>query len=152
MRFFKVVLASALGYILAAVVIFGLFFFIIAGIAKSAKPEVHIPSNGVLNMKLNYQLNDRNVDDGATAIMAALDPTQQLSVGLNDILQGIDEAKTDDNINGIILDLTSFSAGYAKLTEVRNKLEEFKESGKFIYAYADYYYFPTYYVASVADS
>ena len=152
MRFFKVVLASALGYILAAVVILGLFFFIIAGIAKSAKPEVHIPSNGVLNMKLNYQLNDRNVDDGTTAIMAALDPTQQLPVGLNDILQGIDEAKTDDNIKGIVLDLTSFSAGYAKLTEVRNKLEEFKESGKFIYAYADYYYFPTYYVASVADS
>lgn len=152
MRFFKVVLASALGYILAAVVIFGLFFFLIVGIASSAKPEVKIPENGVLNMKLNYGLQDKVSDASPFAIIAALDPTQQLPVGLNDILQAIEDAKTDDNIKGIVLDLTTFSSGYAKLSEVRKKLEDFKSSGKFIYAYADYYYYPTYYVASVADS
>jgi len=48
--------------------------------------------------------------------------------------------------------LTTFSSGYAKISEIRNRLEDFKSSGKFIYAYADYYYFPTYYIASVADS
>ena len=75
-----------------------------------------------------------------------------MPIGLNDILQAIDEAKEDDKVKGIVLDLTAFQSGYAKLTEVRNKLEDFKTSGKFIYAYADYYYFPTYYMASVADS
>jgi len=152
MRFPKLVLASALGYILAAAVIFCLFFFIIIGVASSAKPEVKIPANGVLNMKLNYSLQDKVSDNGPFAALAALDPTQQLPVGLNDILHTIDKAKTDVNIKGILLDLTAFSSGYAKLSEVRAKLEDFKESGKFVYAYADYYYFPTYYVASVADS
>ncbi|PCJ66337.1 MAG: signal peptide peptidase SppA [Bacteroidetes bacterium] len=152
MRFLKVVLASCLGYILAAVVIFGIFFFMIAGIASSAKPEVNIPTNGVLNMKLNYPIVDRIQDNNPFAALAAFDPSTQLPIGLNDILQSIDEAKKDDKIKGIILDLTTFSSGYAKLTEIRNKLEEFKESGKFVYAYADYYYYPTYYMASVADS
>lgn len=152
MRFFKVVLASAVGYVLAAVVLFFLLFFVIAGIAGSAKQEVVIPSNGVLNLKLNYPIQDKIMDASPFAALSALDPNQQMPVGLNDIIHAIDNAKTDDNIKGVILDLTTFSAGYAKLTEVRNKLNEFKESGKFVYAYADYYYYPTYYVASVADS
>lgn len=152
MRFFKVVLASALGYLIAAVVVFFLLFFIIVGVAASAKPEVKIPENGVLNMKLNYSLQDKVSDASPFAVLAALDPTQQLPIGLNDILRTIEKAKTDDNVKGIILDLTTFSSGYAKLSEVRNKLEDFKTSGKFVYAYADYYYYPTYYVASVADS
>jgi protease-4 len=75
-----------------------------------------------------------------------------LPIGLNEILRSIEEAKADDRIKGIILDLTTVASGYAKLSEVRNKLEDFKKSGKFIYAYADYYYYPTYYLASVADS
>ncbi|HAV25959.1 MAG TPA: signal peptide peptidase SppA, partial [Bacteroidetes bacterium] len=152
MRFFKVVLASCLGYLLAGIVIFGLLFFVIAGVVSSAKPEVEIPSDGVLNLKLNYPLQDRSQDNNPFAALAALDPTYQVPIGLNDILQAIDEAKEDDKVKGIVLDLTAFQSGYAKLTEVRNKLEDFKTSGKFIYAYADYYYFPTYYMASVADS
>jgi|TARA_B110000902_G_scaffold56592_1_gene66017 protease-4 len=152
MRFFKVVLASTLGYILAVVVVFGLSIFLIIGAAASAKPEVKIPQNSVVNMKLNYGLQDNVSDVSPFAVIAALDPAQLLPIGLNDILRSIEEAKTDDRIKGIILDLTTFASGYAKLSEVRNKLEDFKESGKFIYAYADYYYYPTYYVASVADS
>lgn len=152
MRFFKVVLASALGYILAAVIILGILIVILLGAASSAKPEVEIPQNGVLNLHLNYPLQDKVSDDSPFALLATLDPNQRMPVGLNKILQAIEDAKKDDRIRGIILDLTTFEAGYAKLSEVRNKLQDFKQSGKFVYAYADYYYFPTYYVASVADS
>lgn len=152
MRFFKLVLASALGYILAAILIFGLLVAILLGAASSAKPDVEIPKNGVLNLHLNYPLQDKVADGGPFALLATLDPTQRVPVGLNKILQSIENAKKDDNIRGIILDLTTFESGYAKLSEVRNKLQEFKQSGKFVYAYADYYYYPTYYVASVADS
>jgi protease-4 len=124
----------------------------IAGIVASSKPKVEVPSNGVLNMKLNYPLQDKVSNSSPFAELATLDPNTQLPVGLNNILQTIESAKTDDKIKGVVLDLTTFSSGYAKLSEVRAKLEDFKESGKFIYAYADYYYFPTYYLASVADS
>jgi protease-4 len=152
MRFFKVVLASTLGYILAIVCIFGISIFLIISAAASAKPEVVIPQNSMINMKLNYGLQDNVSDLNSLAVIAALDPSQLLPIGLNEILRSIEEAKADDRIKGIILDLTTVASGYAKLSEVRNKLEDFKKSGKFIYAYADYYYYPTYYLASVADS
>ncbi|MEK9601621.1 MAG: signal peptide peptidase SppA [Bacteroidota bacterium] len=152
MRFFKVVFASALGYILAIVLFIVTVIFIGIGVASKVKPEVKIPSDGVLNMKLNYPLADKSVDDSPIVFLSALDPNANIPLGLNKILQAIDQAKDDDKIKGIILDLTTFSSGYAKVSEIRNRLEDFKSSGKFVYAYADYYYFPTYYMASVADS
>ena len=152
MRFFKVVFASALGYILAIVLFIVLFIFIGIGVASKSKPEVKIPSDGVLNMKLNYPLSDKSVDDSPIVFLSALDPNSNIPLGLNKIIRVIDQAKEDDKIKGIILDLTTLSSGYAKISEIRNKLKDFKSSGKFIYAYADYYYFPTYYMASVADS
>tara|TARA_B100001059_G_scaffold30496_1_gene24701 strand:- start:2539 stop:4332 length:1794 start_codon:yes stop_codon:yes gene_type:complete len=152
MRFFKVVFASALGYILAIVLFIITLIFIAIGVASNSKPEVKIPSNGVLNMKLNYPLADKSVDNSPIVFLSALDPNANIPLGLNKILRAIEQAKDDEKIKGIILDLTTFSSGYAKISEIRNKLEDFKSSGKFVYAYADYYYFPTYYMASVADS
>ncbi|MDG1724721.1 MAG: signal peptide peptidase SppA [Bacteroidia bacterium] len=152
MRFFKVVFASALGYILAIVLFIITLIFIAIGVASNSKTEVKIPSNGVLNMKLNYPLADKSVDDSPIVFLSALDPNANIPLGLNKILRAIEQAKDDEKIKGIILDLTTFSSGYAKISEIRNRLEDFKSSGKFVYAYADYYYFPTYYMASVADS
>lgn len=152
MRFFKVVFASAIGYILAVVFLFGIVFVIGAAIASASKPDTSLPSNAVLNMKLNYPIKDKVNDNSPFAALAAIDPNTQVPVGLNEILQMLEEAKDNENIKGIILDLTALQVGYAKLSEVRNKIEEFKESGKFVYAYSEYYYYPTYYLASVADS
>jgi protease IV len=152
MNFFKVVLASAIGYIIAGVILLTLLIVTAVGIASSSSDQEELPSDAVLTLKLNYPMVDRVQDGNPLAALALLNPNEQSPLGLNDILSSIEKAKTDNNIKGIILDLTTFQAGYAKLTEVRNKLEEFKATGKFIYAYADYYYFPTYFMASVADS
>jgi protease IV len=152
MNFFKVVLASAIGYIIAGIILLTLLIVTIIGIASSSSDQEELPSDAVLSLKLNYPMVDRVQDGNPLAALALLNPNEQSPLGLNDILSSIEKAKTDNNIKGIILDLTTFQAGYAKLTEVRNKLEEFKATGKFIYAYADYYYFPTYFMASVADS
>ena len=114
MRFFKVVFASALGYILAIILFIVSFIFIGVGVASKAKPEVKIPSDGVLNMKLNYPLADKSLDDGPIVLLSALDPNSNIPLGLNKILRAIDQAKGDDKIKGIILDLTTFSSGYAK--------------------------------------
>ena len=157
MRFFKVVFASALGYILALVLFFVIAISIVIGTISSSvnskmNTKVEIPSNAVINMKLNYPLADKSIDDSPIVLLSALDPNANIPLGLNKILRVIDQAKEDDKIKGIILDLTTFSSGYAKISEIRNRLEEFKSSGKFIYAYSDYFYFPTYYMASVADS
>ncbi|MGB1361890.1 MAG: signal peptide peptidase SppA, partial [Flavobacteriaceae bacterium] len=55
-------------------------------------------------------------------------------------------------IKGIKLHTGSIGSGWAQAREIRNALEEFKTSGKFIYAYSDYMSQKGYYVGSVADS
>ncbi len=71
--------------------------------------------------------------------------------GLDEILSSIRKAKENDNIKGIYIQAQSLSAPYASLQEIRQALTDFKESGKFIVAYADYYTQRLYYLSSVAD-
>ena len=72
-------------------------------------------------------------------------------MGLNEILKNIEKASTDPNIDGIFLDMESVPAGIATEEEIRNKLLEFKESGKWIVSYGNSYDQKGYYLASVAD-
>src|SRR5690606_38763431 len=73
------------------------------------------------------------------------------SFGLNDILKRIAGAKEDDRIKGICLDLSSVSASFATLQEIRDALTDFKDSGKFIVAYSEGYTQRAYFLASTAD-
>jgi protease-4 len=73
-------------------------------------------------------------------------------MGLNNIINAIDNAKYDDNILGISIETMWIKAGIAQTQAIRDKLFEFKESGKFITAYADFYDQKNYYLGSVADS
>ena len=74
------------------------------------------------------------------------------SPGLNDILRSINMAKEDERIDGIYLKMEGVQAGIATIDEIRDALIDFKESGKFIYAYSEVYTGKSYYLASVADS
>jgi len=65
--------------------------------------------------------------------------------------RAIEIAKSDDNIQGIYLDLNFYMGGTAQARSIREALVDFKESGKFIVAYSKYYTQAAYYIASVAD-
>jgi len=66
-------------------------------------------------------------------------------------LKNIQKAKADERIKGILLDISQIQTNIANIEEIRNALIDFKESEKFIYAYADYYSQSSYYLASVSD-
>jgi len=72
-------------------------------------------------------------------------------VGLDELVSNIRLAKMNDKIKGIYLEGGSLQIGLAAAKELREELEEFKQSGKFVVAYADNYGEMSYYVASVAD-
>ena len=73
------------------------------------------------------------------------------TMGLNDLLSNIALAKDNDKILGIYLRGGSLAAGPASAKALRDALLDFKQSGKFIIAYADSYTQTNYYIASVAD-
>ena len=75
----------------------------------------------------------------------------QDNVGLDDILSNIRLAKNDDKILGIWLDGAELSMAPASAKAIRDALNDFKSSGKWIIASAKSYGQTNYYVASVAD-
>lgn len=147
-QFFKYVAATITGMVLLMFIFFLVFFSIAVSASKNKQPE--ISDNSVLHLKLNYYLADRTQKSPFDEIAFNLSGESR-PVGLFELLRTIDKAKDDDHIKGIFMDLSSLGAGYGKLTELRNALEEFKSSGKFVYAYGELFYNQTYYLASVAD-
>ena len=155
MKFSKALLAAFLGTLIALLIVFfvkvGFFTAMISAMSKSdAETSTIVKPNSVLYMKLNYEIPDRATDNPFGSIdfntMEALETT-----GLNEILRNIEHAKTDANIKGIYMELSDIPTSIATLEEIRNKLIEFKESGKFIVCYGESYAQSAYYVATVAD-
>ena len=155
MKFFKVVLAAIVGTLIAMLIMFFVKVFVysamIAGLSKSqSESSTVVKPNSVLYMKLNYDIPDRTTDNPFGAFNFNTMETVETS-GLNEILRNIEHAKTDPNIKGIYMELSQIPTSTATLQELRSKLQEFKESGKFIACYGETYSQSAYYVASVAD-
>lgn len=86
------------------------------------------------------------------AVMAELSGrAATVNVGLDQLLSNIALAKNNDKVLGIYLRGGQLNIGPASAKAVRDALVDFKESGKFIIAYADSYSQINYYIASVAD-
>ncbi|MDR2362181.1 MAG: signal peptide peptidase SppA [Prevotellaceae bacterium] len=152
--FFKMVLASFVGVLVASIL--GLFLlFMLIGIVSSSissitatSEMVKVKPNSILRIMLDEPVRERTQSDISTSLTAV---SVVHSIGLNDILKAIDHAADDPNIKLIYLDLSVLSAGLAHIEEIRNALERFKESGKPVIAYGDNYSQQAYYLATVAD-
>ncbi|MCF6242267.1 MAG: signal peptide peptidase SppA [Bacteroidales bacterium] len=150
--FFKITLASFIGAILAGIIVILIFFTTTVGIISSASTEepVELDTNTILKLKLNKKIVDRGSKNPFEGFdFVSMQP--QKTLGLNTILKNIDKAASDENIKGIFLDLSSLNTGIASVEEIHNALAKFRQSGKFIIAYADYYTQKTYYLASIAN-
>jgi len=71
--------------------------------------------------------------------------------GLNDILDNIKKAKTDNDIKGIFLDISVIPSGFSTIDEIRDALADFKKSGKFVISYSEAYTQTAYYLSTVSD-
>ena len=145
--FLKFTFASVIGVILAGVVFTILGIITLVGIVASSDTETVVKDNSIFVLDFKGSLSERVQEN----------PLQQLlgeefeAYGLDDILASIKKAKDNDKIKGIYIQPSYLEASYASLEEIRNALLDFKESGKFIVAYADQYAQKMYYLSSVAD-
>lgn len=145
--FIKFTFASLLGVVLAGVVFTILGIVTMVGMVASSDTETTVKENSIFVLDLNGTLSERVQEN----------PFQQLmgegfsAYGLDDILTSIKKAKEHENIKGIYLQASTLESSFASLEEIRHALADFKESGKFIIAYADQYTQSMYYLASIAD-
>lgn len=146
-EFLKSTLATITGIFLTGFILFFLGIISLVGILSSANTEVPVKDNSILCLNLNGMLEERSTDNPFTEYLG-----EELNTyGLDDILAAIQKAKKNDKIKGIYLQNVFLGASFASLEEIRNALLDFKESGKFIVAYADNYTQGLYYLSSVAD-
>jgi len=147
MKFLRNLLAAILGCLIAFGIMF-VMFIIFASLLSSGDDSVSVKKNSILELKLNNPVQDYVGNGDADPFSGIFEVTQ----GLDEILHAIKVAKNDDDIRGISLNNVFVMAGLAQTKEIRDALNDFKESGKFVYAYADFYMQKDYYLASVADS
>ena len=145
--FFKFTLASVLGIVLAGIIFTIIGIVSLVGMVASSDTETKIQENSILYLNLEGLLSERVEENPIMDLMGE----KFASYGLDDILSSIQKAKDNENIKGIYLQPNVFIAEYPSLEEIRKALSDFRESGKFIVAYADQYTQEMYYLASVAD-
>ena len=145
--FLKFTFASCLGVFLAGVVLFFVGSGMVARWMGSMDQAPSLQPNSVLNVSLQAMVPEKtnNIE------MNQFDLEMDNIVGLHDMVRSIRFAKNDDKIQGLMIDLSMVSVGQANSTYLREEIQNFKESGKFVLAYAPYYTTGTYYLASAAD-
>ncbi|MBC31979.1 MAG: signal peptide peptidase SppA [Muricauda sp.] len=146
MKFLRNLLAAILGTLIAFGILFAMFLIFLA-LVGNADDTVAIKRGSVLEITLNRPIYDYEGQDEADPFRGLF----EVGAGLDEILHAIAVAKNDENIRGISLNSGFLMAGMAQTQELRKALQDFKDAGKFVYSYADYYTQKDYYLASVAD-
>ena len=148
MRFLGNVLATVIGIFVFMMLSF--FGIILIGVIFGDDSEtVEVENNSVIELNLSDISDDyagKYSDPWVTAF------SERKKIGLTDVINAIEIAETDDAIKGISILNTNSSLGMAQSKELRDALNRFKKSGKFIYSYANNYSQKEYYLNSVATS
>ncbi|WP_260442857.1 MULTISPECIES: signal peptide peptidase SppA [Empedobacter] len=116
-------------------------------VSALSAPTKSVKDGSVLEISLEDPIMESDMDRS----VSIFDMSESPNVFLQDIIHSIEEAKNDDKIKGISLKLDKFSGGATQATEIRNALEDFKKSGKFVYSYSNSGSQLSYYISSVSD-
>ena len=149
-QFFKMTLATICGIVIFTLIM-GFFLVIsVVGMIASDSASTKVKDNSVFVVKLDGAISERS--EGSSVYSELMNMGDMGSVGLDDMIASIRKAKDNENIKGIYLEGGSMSFDApATAQQLRDALKDFKESGKWIVAYADQYLQANYYVVSVAD-
>tara|TARA_B110000008_G_scaffold278211_1_gene321348 strand:- start:3889 stop:5649 length:1761 start_codon:yes stop_codon:yes gene_type:complete len=150
--FFKNVLSTIVGMVLAVFVIMLLFIGIVSVSISSLnnEPEVNVKENSILKINLSdVSVVERISENPFEGLNFSGDIPK--TIALKQVLDNIEKAKADEQIKAIYINTSFVNAGLSQIEEIRNKLLEFKQTGKPIIAYAEVYSQTAYYLSSVAN-
>lgn len=145
--FFKYVTATIVGLFVFGIIITLLGVMSLVGMVAANDSTKDVAKNSVFVLNLSGTIQEQ----GQGNFLGELTGNTLNNLGLDQILSGIRKAKDNDHIKGIYIEAGMLQSSYATLQEIRNALQDFKKSGKWIVAYADTYTQGTYYVSSVAN-
>jgi len=133
---------------IVVLLIIGALIAFIIGSALGSKPVYSVKKKTVLHMTLKGEIGEMSKSDLSPSTLSLIN-----RVGLVDLLYGLERASKDDRVEGLFLELEGAQCGYAAATEIRNAINKFEESGKFVVAYnkGEAVSLKQYYIASAAN-
>lgn len=147
-NFIKLVVANIVAIILVFMGIFLCILFLMIAGSFSNDSNVKLKNNSILTLDFKTNIIDSPTEDINPYIFSK---DKKKNVMLFDVLDAINHAKNDNNIKGISIETDNLGAGLTQLDDIRAALEDFKKSGKFVYAYGNSVSQAAYYLGSVAD-
>lgn len=139
------VFAGLCALALFTVLIFVFFIGAALASASGSKPS-GLEDNSILMLDLNQPLLEQTQDEPFSAFSGDMSST----LGLNDVLNAVRDAKNNKQIKGIYIRTGVCSMGWASLQEMRAALDAFKQSGKFIVSYGEICDQKSLYISSVS--
>ncbi len=147
--FFQSILGSCLGVILAFLVIFLILFGIGTSFITTGKETTKVKNNTVIRLKLDKDVPELTNNVSNAGLGNLFDQKKILSI--HDYADLITRAASDKNIKGIYMEPGNMGISQTKREILEVALKKFRESGKFIYSYGEYYTGPAYHLATLSD-
>ncbi len=116
--------------------------------SMSNETSMDVKKNSVLTINLKTDIVDGPTEEQQSIFNVSKKNTAVL---IYDVLNAIRKAKDDDNIKGISIEVDNINAGITQIDDLRAAIQDFKKSGKFVYAYGNMVSQSSYYLGSVAD-
>ena len=116
---------------------------------EDAESEIYSGDANVIEMNLSSTIVERGGEMPFDLNFTSLTPDPQ--IGLDQILDGLTRAASDDNIKGLYLNISSVAASPSTLEDIRDGIEKFRDSGKWVVAWSETMSQTGYYINSVAD-
>lgn len=153
--FIKTVFAVVVGLFVAHLIAIFFIFGLIGAVVEEfmgTEDAVEVQKHTILELDLSTRMVDKVEEDPFKRLNYQTLKMRDLDDDLYSVLKAIAYAEDDENIDGLYIKADGLSMSLNTAQELREALESFKQSGKFVYAYASSYDQFPYYVASVADS
>lgn len=147
-KFFITVLGTMAGFWISAGIAIAIGLIILFSLLGSSVDDIVVEDNSVLHIVLKGEIPERGEKlTFENVIRDGIDSNSSLE----EIMTALRLASSDPKISCVYLDCDGSALGVASRQELLQALEEFKKSGKKIYAYADTYDQGDYFVATAAD-
>ncbi|MCJ7643154.1 MAG: signal peptide peptidase SppA [Candidatus Aminicenantes bacterium] len=119
-------------------IIFLVIFILAAAAAISyflmdwGRPAVTVPLHAYLEINLSGELQEIAPPDFFTNVILGIRP-----LSMNELWMNLRKAKADDRVEAILLRMNLLACDWAKVTELRDAVLDFRKAGKKAYAYID---------------
>ncbi len=148
-KFLKYFLVLLGGFAIGVITLILIFVAALGSFKLGEETETKVENNTVLTLVLPTEIREQGQDDPFAELFG--NSETESALGLNEIKDAFKRAANDSKIKGIVLKPGFYSGGLANAEEIRQIINQFKKSNKWIISYSELYTEQGYYIGSACN-